>query len=63
MKAIEIGGTVDHIHALLSLAPAMAPSTVAKTLKGNSSKWISESLGLPCRFESQEGYGGLSMQG
>jgi putative transposase len=61
MKAIEIGGTSDHIHALLSLAPTMAPATVVQTLKGNSSKWINESLGLPCRFEWQEGYGAFSV--
>jgi putative transposase len=61
MKAIEIGGTADHIHALLSLAPTMAPADVVKILKGNSSKWINESLGLPSRFEWQEGYGAFSV--
>jgi REP element-mobilizing transposase RayT len=61
MKAIEIGGAADHIHALLSLAPTMAPATVAQALKGNSSKWINETLGLPCRFEWQEGYGAFSV--
>jgi REP element-mobilizing transposase RayT len=61
MKAIEVGGTADHIHALLSMAPTMAPATVVQILKGNSSKWINESLGLPCRFEWQEGYGAFSV--
>lgn len=61
MKAIEVGGTADHIHALLSLAPTMAPATVAQRLKGNSSRWINESLGLPCRFEWQEAYGAFSV--
>lgn len=61
MKAIEIGGAADHIHALLSLAPTMAPAAVAKMLKGNCSKWINESLGLPCRFEWQEGYAAFSV--
>jgi REP element-mobilizing transposase RayT len=61
MKAIEIGGTADHIHALLSLAPTMAPATVAQVLKGNSSKWINETLGLPTRFQWQEGYGAFSV--
>jgi putative transposase len=49
------------IHALLSVASTMAPADVVKTLKGNSSKWINESLGLPCRFEWQEGYGAFSV--
>jgi REP element-mobilizing transposase RayT len=61
MKPIEIGGTADHIHALLSLAPTMAPATVVKNLKANCSKWINESLGLPSRFEWQEGYGAFSV--
>ena len=39
----------------------MAPAIVAKILKANSSKWINESLGLPCRFEWQEGYGAFSV--
>jgi putative transposase len=61
MKAMEVGGTADHIHALLSLAPTMAPATVAQILKGSSSKWINEALGLPTRFEWQEGYGAFSV--
>ena len=61
MRAIEVGGAADHIHALLSLAPTLAPATVAKLLKGNSSKWINESLDLPTRFEWQEGYGAFSV--
>ena len=60
-KAIEIGGTADHIHALVSMAPTMAPADIVKILKGNSSKWINQSLGLPCRFEWQEGYGAFSV--
>jgi REP element-mobilizing transposase RayT len=61
IKAIEIGGTADHVHALLSVAPTMAPASIVQTLKGNTSKWINESLGLPCRFEWQEGYGAFSV--
>jgi len=61
MKAIEVGGTADHIHALLSLAPTVAPAMVVKSLKGNSSKWSNETLGLPYRFEWQEGYGAFSV--
>ncbi len=61
MKAIEIGGTADHVHVLLSTAPTVAPAEAAKVLKANSSKWINESLGMPCRFEWQEGYGAFSV--
>jgi REP element-mobilizing transposase RayT len=61
MKAIEIGGTADHIHALVSVAPTVAPAEVVKIVKSKSSKWINESLGLPCRFEWQEGYGAFSV--
>jgi REP element-mobilizing transposase RayT len=61
MKAIEIGGTADHIHGLISYAPTMAAATIVQILKGNCSKWINDSLGLPCRFEWQEGYGAFSV--
>lgn len=61
IKALEIGGTADHIHALLSITPSIAPAEVAQVLKGNSSKWINESLGLPGRFQWQEAYGVFSV--
>ena len=61
MKAIEVGGTADHVHALLSLKPTIAPATIVQILKGNSSKWINETLRLPFRFEWQEGYGAFSV--
>jgi REP element-mobilizing transposase RayT len=61
MKAIEVGGTADHVHALLSLRPTMAPADAVQILKGNSSKWINGTLRLPGRFEWQEGYGAFSV--
>ena len=61
MKPIEIGGTADHVHALISMPPTIAPAVVIKTLKGNASKWINEMLGFPTRFEWQEGYGAFSL--
>ncbi len=61
IKAIEIGGTADHIHTLLSVAPTMAPSGIVKSLKANSSKWINQTLQLPTHFEWQEGYGAFSV--
>jgi hypothetical protein len=38
-----------------------ADNAVAQTITGNSSKWINKSPGLPCRFDSQEGYGAFSV--
>ena len=46
---------------LMIRAPTMAPATVAQILKGNSSKWINDTLGLPTRYEWQEAYGAFSV--
>ena len=61
IKAVSIGGTVDHAHMLISL-PAMIP--VAKALqliKGGSSKWLHENIGSLRKFAWQEGYGAFSI--
>src|SRR5215471_21406893 len=40
MKALAIGGTADHLHALLSLPGIMSFAKAVQLIKGGSSKWI-----------------------
>ena len=42
MTALQVGGVEDHIHALVTAPPTIAPFQIAQYLKGDSSKWIHE---------------------
>jgi len=44
MKAIAVGGTVDHLHALLSLPAMMSFAKAVQLIKGGSSKWIHDTF-------------------
>jgi putative transposase len=59
--AVKIGGTVDHVHALLVVPPAMALAKAVQTIKGCSSKWINETGSAGLDFAWQEGYGAFSV--
>jgi REP element-mobilizing transposase RayT len=60
-EAIRIGGTEDHVHALLVLPPTLPLAKAVQTLKGCSSKHLNESGALPEKFAWQEGYGVFSV--
>ena len=61
MKALAIGGTTDHIHALLSLPATMSFAKAVQLIKGGSSKWIHDTFAKYKKFEWQEGYGAFSV--
>jgi putative transposase len=61
MKALAIGGTADHIHALLSLPSMMSFGKAVQLIKGGSSKWIHDTFSKYSKFEWQEGYGAFSV--
>lgn len=61
MKALAIGGTHDHVHALLSLPSTMPFAKAVRVIKGGSSKWIHDTLPRHKKFEWQEGYGAFSV--
>jgi REP element-mobilizing transposase RayT len=61
MKALSVGGTFDHLHALLSLPSTMSFSKAVQLIKGGSSKWIHDSFTKYKKFEWQEGYGAFSV--
>ena len=51
------GGTMDHIHLLLSLPATIAIAKAVQLLKGGSSKWIHATFPHQQLFAWQEGYG------
>ncbi len=61
MKALAIGGTTDHVHALLSLPGMMSFAKAVQLIKGGSSKWINDTFPKQKKFEWQEGYGAFSV--
>ena len=61
MKALAIGGTLDHLHALLSLPGTMSFAKAVQLIKGGSSKWVHDTFSRYKKFEWQEGYGAFSV--
>ena len=55
MKALAIGGTRDHIHALLSLPATMSFAKAVQLIKGGSSKWVHDTFVKYKKFGWQEG--------
>jgi putative transposase len=58
IPVITVGGTNNHIHALITLPSDVSVSKVVQVLKANSSRWLSEHR-IP--FQWQEGYGAFSV--
>ena len=61
MKALAIGGTDDHLHALLSLPGMMSFAKAVQLIKGGSSKWVHDTFPAMEKFQWQEGYGAFSV--
>jgi len=61
MKALAIGGTTDHLHALLSLPATMSFAKAVQLIKGGSSKWVHDTFAKYQKFGWQEGYGAFSV--
>jgi REP-associated tyrosine transposase len=61
MKALAIGGTADHLHALLSLPGMMSFAKAVQLIKGGSSKWVHDTFPKHNKFGWQEGYGAFSV--
>ena len=58
-KAMAVGGTQNHIHALLSLPATLPLAKALQLLKGGSSKWMNETG--DGKFAWQEGYGAFTV--
>ncbi|MFZ0708174.1 MAG: IS200/IS605 family transposase [Candidatus Korobacteraceae bacterium] len=58
LHVYAIGGTQNHIHAVIELRPDVALSDAVRTLKSNSCRWLRESAPAFCW---QVGYGAFSV--
>ena len=56
MKALCVGGTADHIHALLSLPTTITVAKAAQLVKGGSSKWVHDTFPEKHGVEYDERY-------
>jgi REP element-mobilizing transposase RayT len=61
MKPLEIGGTADHVHILLSLPATLSIAQALQLLKGVSSKWVHDNFPEHRGFKWQEEYGAFSV--
>ena len=61
MKALAIGGTTDHLHALLSLPGMMSFAKAVQLIRGGSAKSVYDTFPGPKKFGWQEGYGAFSV--
>ena len=61
MTALQVGGVEDHIHAVVTAPPTIAPCQIAQFLKGDSSKWIHEEFSALRNFGWQDGYAAFTV--
>jgi REP element-mobilizing transposase RayT len=61
MRALAIGGTADHVHALLSMPATMDVAKAVQLIKGGSSKWVHDTFARYQKFAWQDGYGAFSV--
>ena len=59
--ALSVGGTDNHVHGLLVLAPHTAVAEAMRKWKALSSKWVHEMFPQEADFGWQEGYGAFSV--
>ena len=61
IKAVSIGGTLDHAHMLISIPASVPVAKAVQLVKGGSSKWVHENISSLRKFAWQEGYGAFSV--
>jgi REP element-mobilizing transposase RayT len=61
IKAVSIGGMMDHAHMLISIPASMPVAKAVQLVKGGSSKWVHENINSLRNFAWQEGYGAFSI--
>ncbi len=59
--AIEVGGSVDHVHILCRLSKSIMIPALLQKIKGSSSKWIKTKYSILNDFYWQDGYGAFSV--
>jgi len=61
MRLLAAGGTLNHVHLLLSLPARIPIAKAVQLIKGGSSKWVHDAFPDRLDFEWQEGYGAFSV--
>jgi putative transposase len=59
--ALIVGGTDDHVHALLSMPSRLSLAEVMRTFKATSSGWVNDTFFPDRSFAWQEGYGAFGV--
>jgi REP element-mobilizing transposase RayT len=59
--ALKVGGTSDHVHALLRLSKNWSLAKIVEEIKTSSSKWLKTQGRALANFHWQSGYGGFSV--
>ncbi len=59
-ETICIGGTQNHIHALINLSKNYSLKQILQFMKGNTSRWLNHDMGYT-DFDWQDGYAGFSV--
>ena len=60
-QVVQVGGTEDHVHALITLSKTEAVAHVVEDMKRNSSRWIKTLSPYYHNFAWQGGYGAFSI--
>ena len=60
-QLLEINGTANHVHLLIRESKSVADQVFIGQLKGDSSRWVNETLQKIGRFSWQDGYGWFSV--
>jgi len=60
-RLLSLGGTEDHVHALIELPPDKSVSDFVRTLKANSSRWLRRTVPGFGGFAWQAGYSSFSV--
>jgi putative transposase len=58
---IQIGGTEDHVHLLVTLRQQPALADFMRTLKAGSSRWVHDTFPNAHEFQWQTGYGAFTV--
>jgi REP-associated tyrosine transposase len=61
MSALAVGGTLNHVHVLLSIPQTMSIAQVMQKIKGVSSKWVHDEFPKHRDFKWQKGYGAFGI--
>jgi putative transposase len=61
IKVRIVNGVEDHLHCLVSMHPTQNIADIIKSIKGESSRWITQQGWFNRDFEWQDGYGAISV--